>query len=65
MSEEWVAALDGARLFDLLPPGAPFSGGERCEARVVVHEGQALVQARGPWWRITCRQLVESGATPL
>lgn len=53
MSEEWIAALDGSRLFTLLPPGAEFSNSTHCEVKVVIYGRQAVVLARGPWWRVT------------
>ena len=55
VSDAWVAALDGHCLFTLLPEGAEFSGGasEVCEVRIVEQQGQAVILAQGPWFRVT------------
>lgn len=53
MTEDWIAALDGTRLFTLLSPGEDFTNGKRCEVKIVIYHGHAVVLARGPWWRVT------------
>jgi hypothetical protein len=53
MTDEWIAALDGTRLFTLLSPGEDFTNGTRCEVKIVIYNGHAVVLARGPWWRVT------------
>lgn len=54
VSDAWAAALDGGHLFTLLADGAEFSStADGCEVRVVVQQGQAVVLAQGPWYRVT------------
>jgi len=49
----WIKALAGRPLFDLLPEGSDFSGGDRVEVRVVFEAGQVVLLAQGPWFRVT------------
>ena len=50
----WIKALSGRPMFDLLPAGADFSGGDRVELKVEVQpSGQVVLLAQGPWFRVT------------
>jgi len=53
LTDDWIRALDGQRLFTLLPEGAPFSEGEDVEVRLVQEGGGVVLLAQGPWFRVT------------
>jgi len=54
VNEEWIAALDGQHLFNLLDEGAEFSKlPDVVEAKVMINDGKAVVIVQGPWFRVT------------
>ena len=54
INDEWIAALDGKRLFTLLPDGAEFSDSTtEVECRMALEDGHVVLLAQGPWFRVT------------
>ena len=49
----WIRALTGRPLFDLLPDGGEFDGGDRVQLKVEQHGSQVVLLAQGPWFRVT------------
>jgi len=50
----WTKALTGRCLFDLLPDGQDFTGGENTELKIEVRrDGQVELLVQGPWFRVT------------
>ena len=44
VNSEWISALEGRALFELLPDGADFTNGPHCEAKLLVQDGQVRTE---------------------
>ena len=53
VNEAWVSRLAGAPLFELLDEGADFSAGDAVQVKLVLHDGQVVLLAQGPWFKVT------------
>ena len=53
VNEAWVSRLAGAPLFELLDEGADFSAGDAVQVKLVLQDGQVVLLAQGPWFKVT------------
>ena len=53
VNEAWVSRLAGAPLFELLDEGVDFSAGDAVQVKLVLQDGQVVLLAQGPWFKVT------------